>query len=550
MGKGGIEARPQAVRARVARRRLSGVKVFAIYNIKGGVGKTTTAVNLAWISAREGARTLIWDLDPQGAATFTFRVKPKVVGGGREVLHEAAALHGSIKGTDYERLDLLPADFSYRDLDRILDRERESDRCLAHALAPLADEYDHVFLDCPASISLLSENVFTAAGWLLVPTIPTVLSLRTLARLVKHLKTRSGPRPRVLPFFSMVDRRKRLHRDVCNYAVGNELGFLASEIPYSSVIEQMGVRRSPVGAYSAGSPPSRACTELWREIASAIAVGEGLAKPSGKSVKALLAAAERSSPTHARGTATASGVSRVAARWKAMMEDSSEGPREVEFKVRVRSEDDFDALARLATGSAGGSERTVIQENHFFDTADGALREAGYALRLRIEEKRRLLTAKGPSSRAEDGLTERPEEEVLVEPAEAERILSGAVSPLAVLVARTGSHSRLLELVGSWAGRRPLVHVGSFKNVRRYVGPVELGDGMSRTEVMLEMDRTEFPDGSVDHEIEVEVDSKAAEPCRAGLSDLLDRAGIPWETAPSKAERFFAALGRRAARPV
>ena len=59
------------------------MKVLASYNIKGGVGKTSTAVNLAYLAAREGRRTLLWDLDPQGAATYLFRVRPRVKGGGR-----------------------------------------------------------------------------------------------------------------------------------------------------------------------------------------------------------------------------------------------------------------------------------------------------------------------------------------------------------------------------------------------------------------------------------------------------------------------------------
>jgi len=60
--------------------------VLATYNIKGGVGKTSAAVNLAYLSARGGARTLLWDLDPQGASTYLFRVKPKVKGGGRKLV--------------------------------------------------------------------------------------------------------------------------------------------------------------------------------------------------------------------------------------------------------------------------------------------------------------------------------------------------------------------------------------------------------------------------------------------------------------------------------
>ena len=83
--------------------------VLATYNIKGGVGKTSAAVNLAYLAARDGHRTLLWDLDPQGASTFLFRVKPKVKGGGAKLVRGKTDAADRIKGTDHERLDLLPA---------------------------------------------------------------------------------------------------------------------------------------------------------------------------------------------------------------------------------------------------------------------------------------------------------------------------------------------------------------------------------------------------------------------------------------------------------
>ena len=97
------------------------MQILASYNIKGGVGKTATSVNLAFHSAHEGARTLIWDLDPQGAATFYFRVRPKIKGGSRALLKGRHDLADLIKATDHENLDLLPSDFSYRTMDLLLD---------------------------------------------------------------------------------------------------------------------------------------------------------------------------------------------------------------------------------------------------------------------------------------------------------------------------------------------------------------------------------------------------------------------------------------------
>ncbi|MCK5382161.1 MAG: AAA family ATPase, partial [Gammaproteobacteria bacterium] len=106
------------------------LKVIATYNIKGGVGKTATAVNLAWLAAREGAPTLVWDLDPQGAASYYFRIKPRIKGGGKRLVQGKRDLDDFIRGTDYELLDLLPADFSYRNMDLFLEQAKNPVRQL------------------------------------------------------------------------------------------------------------------------------------------------------------------------------------------------------------------------------------------------------------------------------------------------------------------------------------------------------------------------------------------------------------------------------------
>jgi chromosome partitioning protein len=157
------------------------MSIVAVYNLKGGVGKTTTAVNLSYLSAAAGRRTLLWDLDPQGASSFAFRIQPGVAGFGRKSLESGQALATAIKGTDFDGLDLLPADFAYRKLDRLLGDLGKPHRVMADLLRALGRDYDVILLDCPPGFSVLIEAVFATSDLIVVPTIPTVLSLRTLA---------------------------------------------------------------------------------------------------------------------------------------------------------------------------------------------------------------------------------------------------------------------------------------------------------------------------------------------------------------------------------
>ena len=221
-------------------------RVLATYNIKGGVGKTSAAVNLATLAANDGHPTLLWDLDPQGASTYLFRVKPKIKGGGAKLVRGKTDADGQIKGTDTDGLDLLPADFSYRHMDLALDGVKKPATRLAQVIKPLKDEYEYTFLDCPPSISLVSENVFEAADALLVPIIPATLSSRTLEQLHSVL---SGKGPQVLGFFCMADRRKKLHRELME-ELGNEHDLLETVIPSSADVERMGAERAALADFA------------------------------------------------------------------------------------------------------------------------------------------------------------------------------------------------------------------------------------------------------------------------------------------------------------
>jgi chromosome partitioning protein len=252
------------------------MRIYATYNIKGGVGKTTTAVNLGYLAAEAGLRTVLWDLDPQGAASFMFRVKPRVKGGGRALISGKRQLDDAIKGTDFDNLDLIPADFTYRNMDLLLDvgdaklgdnvPGGKPARKLSKLLAPLAAEYDAVFLDCPPSVSLVSENVLHAADVIVVPLIPTTLSVRTLEQLADFIDEFKGHRPDLLAFFSMVDRRKKLHKEITEKLSAERYDVARTVIPALSVIETMSVERAPVTVFAPNSAAAKAYRGLWAEL--------------------------------------------------------------------------------------------------------------------------------------------------------------------------------------------------------------------------------------------------------------------------------------------
>ena len=252
------------------------MKVLATYAIKGGVGKTSAAVNLGHLAATSGLRTLLWDLDPQGSATYLMRIRPRVKGGGKALVTGRRTLDNAIKGTDYEHLDLLPADFTYRSLDLELDALKRPTRRLRRLLDPLAREYEVVILDCPPSVSLASESVVYAADLLAVPLIPASLSLRSFDQLLAFLTALDEGghdgvrvrRPQVLAFLSMVDRRKKLHRDL-TASLPREVADVSSvAIPALSVVEQMAERRQPVTATAPRGAAARAYGRLWAEVAT------------------------------------------------------------------------------------------------------------------------------------------------------------------------------------------------------------------------------------------------------------------------------------------
>ena len=242
------------------------MKIIALYNLKGGVGKTAASANLAYLSAQDGAQTLLCDLDPGGSASYYFRVKPSAKFNSSKFIRGGKKITKNIKATDYQNLDILPSDLSFRNLDLVLNNLKKSRQRLKKILSPLQKDYEYLFLDCPPNITLASENVFFAADYLIVPFIPTILSLVSYQKMMKFFTDNDLKTAKLYAFFSMVELRKKMHREMMENISAGEKSFLKSYIPYASEIEKMGINREPVVHGLPKSKSALAYRQLWREI--------------------------------------------------------------------------------------------------------------------------------------------------------------------------------------------------------------------------------------------------------------------------------------------
>ena len=238
---------------------------IALYNLKGGVGKTAATINLAFLSAQQGFKTLIWDLDPQGSSSFYLGAQASVKNESKKILSNEFELLHAIQATPYEHLDVVPADLSARHADVLLHEMKQSRKKIASLLAPLQKKYDVIFLDSPPGISLLHETIFYAANWVLMPNIPTTLSIRSYETVMEYFKANDLDSSKIKCFFSMVDHRKNLHHEVMTEFYKDKV-FFKNYIPYLSDVEKMGIQQAPLATFARTSYAAQCYQDLWKEI--------------------------------------------------------------------------------------------------------------------------------------------------------------------------------------------------------------------------------------------------------------------------------------------
>lgn len=233
--------------------------VIAIYSVKGGVGKTTLAANLAWASAADGHRTLLWDIDAAGGSAFLLGMDPPRKPIAESVFAREQSPEKAILPTPFPGLDVLPADRSLWGLDMQLATLGKKRR-LARLTEALGATYSRIFLDCPPVLNRVSAQAMRAADVVIVPMPPSPLSARAFALVASEVKGAGAHHPPMLPVLSMVDRRRSLHREALSANPDWPV------ISFASALEQCAVRRSPVGVFAPASLSTRELTKLWRAI--------------------------------------------------------------------------------------------------------------------------------------------------------------------------------------------------------------------------------------------------------------------------------------------
>ena len=238
--------------------------IIGVYSSKGGVGKTTLAVNLAWASAVISKRsTLLWDLDAQGAASYIVGQEPLGAAVRKRIVGNDD-LTSLISQTAFERLDVLGADRSLRHLDRDF-HELGKPRRLAKVAEALGATYDRVIIDCPPGLTDTSDQLLRASDLIVVPVIPAPLSRRALDAIIEYMGRKEQTKVVLAPVFSMVDRRRLAHRRELEEHPAWPV------IPMASAYERVSQECAPVCALLPSSSAAvQAVADLWRRLENAL----------------------------------------------------------------------------------------------------------------------------------------------------------------------------------------------------------------------------------------------------------------------------------------
>ncbi len=250
------------------------VRVTACTNQKGGVGKTTTVINLAAYLALSGTRTLVIDLDPQGNATSGLGIDRRGVDRSTyDALVDRAPIAELIRGTSIDGLSLVPSSPALSGAEVELVGVAARERRLSASLAELDGRFDRVLIDCPPSLGLLTVNALTAADGVLIPIQTEYYALEGLSQLVNTIRrVREGLNPRLEiegVLLTMYDARTRLSAQVATEVRRHMNGTVYDTVvPRSVRLSEAPSHGLPIALYDPGSRGATAYRELAGEVAA------------------------------------------------------------------------------------------------------------------------------------------------------------------------------------------------------------------------------------------------------------------------------------------
>jgi chromosome partitioning protein len=248
------------------------VKKIAVYNIKGGVGKTTTAVNLACLLAKNGLSVLLWDLDPQGGSSFFFNRQNHNNNTHSRLFDKYITIYDVIHSTDSYQIDVISNDAVFTDqfmnkAARLTAVSFINHDLVKMTLSEVEDDYDVCIMDCSPGRFLLHDNIFNAADLLLIPNIPAPLSVYCNNMLMDSLQSNVRNLSKVMSFYNMVQSHKNLHKYYLEQRKDDpSQRILDSYIPFYAEIETLTMTKESIFHQLKESKTIHYYQQLWFEI--------------------------------------------------------------------------------------------------------------------------------------------------------------------------------------------------------------------------------------------------------------------------------------------
>ena len=248
------------------------MKKIALYNIKGGVGKTTTTVNLACLLAKQGLSVLLWDLDPQGGSSYFFKQENFNDNTHDRLFDRYIPIYDVIRSTDTYMIDVISNDSKFSDqfmnkASRITALNFLNEELISNTLEEVADDYDVCIMDCSPGRFQLHQNIFKAADLLLIPNIPAPLSVHCNNMLMKELQQKfNSPKTTILSFYNMVQSHKNLHKFYISNRDESQHYILNNHIPFYAEIENITLSKESIFHQLKEFKPNMYYQKLWLEV--------------------------------------------------------------------------------------------------------------------------------------------------------------------------------------------------------------------------------------------------------------------------------------------